>query len=658
MAIENVVMANIVGKLDYVNSFAKELFLINDIQLADAMSEIDSGRFTLPVTEKNIDELLGFAHLVPGSTKANQKIYEKKLEVLNDYYDHKLSFDPQSVKDNDYNADEILEQANAFIETLDQETNQLEFNHNALQKTELSLTAYSYLKDIDTPMSELNDMKYFSYVIGSLTKENALRLKNIYPSITSVIFHVGETADGEEVFMVVSENDFKTEALRILKALNFKMIEGYDNGYTGTPAQIIRSLQEKKTAFERQIEVLEAVKNGHIKKTQNQAKTLYNELSMLITINIIKTYMAFSKNNFYFSGWITKKKQQELDRLAEKYPDLIIMYESADKANKPPTKLQNNWLFRPFEQLVKMYGVPNYSELDPTPFLSITYILCFGFMFGDVGQGIVLLLGGLFAEKKGIALGGVVARISVASIIFGFLYGSFFGLENVLPTLWLKPMENTMTLLLTAVALGVAMLIIAYIYGLINKMRNHNIEAGWFGKNGVAGFTLYLSIILLVLVIMNIIHSNAVVKTILICLCVIMVLMVFFQEPMTNLVEHYKFTHGIQGEYYVSSFFEVFEMLLSMLSNTLSFIRVGAFALTHVGMFLAFLTLAEMTGNPVGFAIVLIIGNIFILGLEGLIDFIQCLRLEFYELFGKYYDGDGHEFVSIGQKVKELEYVM
>ena len=84
-----------------------------------------------------------------------------------------------------------------------------------------------------------------------------------------------------------------------------------------------------------------------------------------------------------------------------------------------------------------------------------------------------------------------------------------------------------------------------------------------------------------------------------------------------------------------------------MLSNTLSFIRVGAFALTHVGLFLAFETLAKMIGGGVGGIVVLILGNVLIIVLEGLIDFIQCLRLQFYELFSKYYTGDGEEFVPV-----------
>ncbi|MGI6110425.1 MAG: V-type ATP synthase subunit I [Eubacteriaceae bacterium] len=658
MAVENVVMMNVVGKLKSVNSFAKDIFLFNDIQLVDAMGEIDSGRFTLPVTEKNIDELLGFANLVPGSNPAAQKVYEQRLDKLEKFYGDKLKFDPQSMKGDSFNVDDILGETDSFIQALEQESNQLTFYKNELAKTEQSIEAYSYLKDVDVPLKQIMDMKYFSYEIGSLTKDSSERLKNIYPSLTSVIFHIGDTPSGEEVFIVVTENDFKVESERVLKALNFKPVEGYDSSYTGTPAEILNMLKNKRKSFKSQIEVLDATQNVHLKNTKAQAEHLFNELSMMVTLNIIKTYMAFSENNFYFSGWIPTKSKDELKSIAARYPDMIMMFESPESAGKPPTKLQNNWLFRPFEQLVKMYGVPNYNEIDPTPFLSLTYMFCFGYMFGDVGQGIVLLLGGLLVEKKGMALGGVVARMACASILFGFIYGSVFGNETLLPALWLRPMEDINTLLITAVVLGVGMLIVAYIFGIINKLKQHNIDQGWFGKNGISGFVLYLLILVTALGAMKYIPEPAQLVTASIYVCVGITIIIYLQEPLTNLVDRYKFMHGLGGEYYVSSFFEIFEMFLSMLSNTLSFIRVGAFALTHAGMFLAFQTIANMAGGGIGGVIILIIGNIFIICLEGLIDFIQCLRLEFYELFGKYYEGNGIEFVPINQKIKEAEYAI
>lgn len=102
---------------------------------------------------------------------------------------------------------------------------------------------------------------------------------------------------------------------------------------------------------------------------------------------------------------------------------------------------------------------------------------------------------------------------------------------------------------------------------------------------------------------------------------------------------------ALPNGYFIESSFSIVETIISIFSGTISFIRVGAFAINHVGLFLAFSTIGNMIGTKTGSIVMIIIGNIVILGLEGLIVFIQSLRLEYYEMFSKYYIGDGREFV-------------
>ena len=105
-----------------------------------------------------------------------------------------------------------------------------------------------------------------------------------------------------------------------------------------------------------------------------------------------------------------------------------------DQNHQPPTKLKNPKLFKPFEMYVKMYGLPAYGEMDPTWFVAITYSFIFGAMFGDAGQGLCLLIGGFLLYKfKKIDLAAIISCAGFFSTIFGFLYGSFFGFEDVLP---------------------------------------------------------------------------------------------------------------------------------------------------------------------------------------------------------------------------------
>lgn len=652
MAIENVMMMNVVGKINYVDRFAKDIFLFNDIQIVDAMNEIDTGRFTLPVCEENIGELLGFAQLVPGENMVDEKIFVQKVQKLNELYDNKLTLDTKALSKKEYDLGEILEKADRFQNYLDTEFENLGKAREELKRVNTSIEAYEYIKNIDVKMEDLNNMEYFTYTIGSVSKDNAARLKSIYNTVTSIVFHVGDTSQNEEVFMIISPKDFEVETNRILKALNFKLVEGYDDAYIKAPGDILADLGLEKVKLEKTISENETLLEKHRNENKVEAEEVFNVLTLYANLNIIKKYMAFSEENFYFSGWVSKKDRAALEKIAGQYDNMIVMFTDPDAANKPPTKMKNNWVFRPFETLVKMYGVPAYNELDPTPFLSITYLFCFGYMFGDVGQGLVLLLAGYIFGKRGVELGHVIARMACSSIIFGFIYGSIFGNESILPTLWVRPFENINTVLLTAVVLGVVMLFVAYLYSIINKLRAGDIKEGLFGKNGIAGFVLYISILLCALCATGIIPGGSAFTPFLAVLAVALVILVLLREPIANTIRKRKLYDTSAGDYYVESGFELFEMLLAMLSNTLSFIRVGAFALTHVGLFMAFETLATMVGGGFGGVIVLIIGNVLIIVLEGLIDFIQCLRLQFYELFSKYYTGDGEEFVPLSSEIR------
>lgn len=652
MAIENVMMMNVVGKINYVDRFAKDIFLFNDIQIVDAMNEIDTGRFTLPVCEENIGELLGFAQLVPGENMVDEKIFVQKVQKLNELYDNKLTLDTKALSKKEYDLGEILEKADRFQNYLDTEFENLGKAREELKRVNTSIEAYEYIKNIDVKMEDLNNMEYFTYTIGSVSKDNAARLKSIYNTVTSIVFHVGDTSQNEEVFMIISPKDFEVETNRILKALNFKLVEGYDDAYIKAPGDILADLGLEKVKLEKTISENETLLEKHRNENKVEAEEVFNVLTLYANLNIIKKYMTFSEENFYFSGWVSKKDRVALEKIAAQYDNMIVMFTDPDAANKPPTKMKNNWVFRPFETLVKMYGVPAYNELDPTPFLSITYLFCFGYMFGDVGQGLVLLLAGYIFGKRGVELGHVIARMACSSIIFGFIYGSIFGNESILPTLWVRPFENINTVLLTAVVLGVVMLFVAYLYSIINKLRAGDIKEGLFGKNGIAGFVLYISILLCALCATGIIPGGSAFTPFLAVLAVALVILVLLREPIANTIRKRKLYDTSAGDYYVESGFELFEMLLAMLSNTLSFIRVGAFALTHVGLFMAFETLATMVGGGFGGVIVLIIGNVLIIVLEGLIDFIQCLRLQFYELFSKYYTGDGEEFVPLSSEIR------
>lgn len=365
--------------------------------------------------------------------------------------------------------------------------------------------------------------------------------------------------------------------------------------------------------------------------------------------NDLKNNMAHGIDYFYLSGWVPESKLEKFQNLQSKHKNTLITSKKVSEVSEqPPTRLKNNHFVKPFEYMVNMYGPPSYDEIDPTPFFAITYMLLYGLMFGDLGQGLVFLGLGFWLSKKNETFGALLKRIGISASVFGLMYGSFFGREDLIPALLIKPFDNIMTVLIASVAFGVTLMVISYIIGIYNKVHlQKNIEEGIFGKEGLAGLMMMTSFIIIVLAIVNV---GPIPKNLGIILLILSIVMIIFKQPIARKLEGNKRLYDqAKGDYYLEGSFSVIEALLSVFSNLVSFTRVGAFAINHVGLYMAFEVMAKLIGGGIKGFIILVIGNIFIIGLEGMIVGIQGLRLEFYEMFSKYYEGNGRLFRPISK---------
>jgi V/A-type H+-transporting ATPase subunit I len=339
---------------------------------------------------------------------------------------------------------------------------------------------------------------------------------------------------------------------------------------------------------------------------------------------------------------------------------LTFQPHDSDKRLQAPTKLNNNWFCKPFEMFVDMYGTPSYNELDPTAFLAVTYTLLFGVMFGDLGQGFAIALGGfLLWRLKGMDFGKILMRIGACSALFGLMYGSVFGLESLLDPLYTalgfpsKPVHimeplTINNLLLLAVGMGASLIIVSMILNIAAGIKNGNAERAVFSNNGVAGLVFYGGILAGVASMLaggpNLFTAPYVVGFI-----VLPILVIFFKESLGRVVDKtggFLPESGLSG-FVVEGFFELFVVALSFVTNTLSFLRVGGFVISHAGMMGVVITLSEMAQSTASIP-VLVLGNAFVIALEGFIVGIQILRLEFYELFSHYFEGQGKPYCPIG----------
>ena len=300
---------------------------------------------------------------------------------------------------------------------------------------------------------------------------------------------------------------------------------------------------------------------------------------------------------------------------------------------------------------VEMYVLPYYGEIDPTFLVAVTYTVFFGVMFGDVGQGLVLFLVGLLLWfKKKMPLARIISVIGVSSAIAGVFYGSVFGMEDLIPGFTVLSGNHPIQLLLFAAGFGLVLIALAMGLNIVNGLRARDPGRWLFSPNGIAGFVLFFGNVGagISLFVFKRDLWNA---PYLIFTTALPLLALFFAVPLTRLATGARpFLPAKPGEFFAESFFELFEVLLSYLSNVISYVRIGAFAISHAGMMLVVNGMAEMVESMAGKIVIMVAGNLFVICLEGLIVGIQCLRLQFYEFFSRFYTGGGRQFTPIRLK--------
>ncbi|WP_097006080.1 V-type ATP synthase subunit I [Lacrimispora amygdalina] len=512
-------------------------------------------------------------------------------------------------------------------------------------------------------LSSILHFKYIKFRFGRILHEYYNKFESyVYDTIDTVLYKCRE--DEEYVWLVYFVPETVSNQIdAIYSSMHFERFFVPDE-YKGTPSDAIHSLRDKISVLETQQNAIKSKLSMILETRREELLSALNRLETFSTNFNVRKLAACTKQNintFYIiCGWMSCRDasafQKEISNDEKTF--CIVEDDHNNIMSAPPTKLLNPRLFQPFELFIKMYGLPAYNEIDPTILIGITYSFLFGFMFGDVGQGLCLLFGGflLFRLKKA-SLAAIISCCGFFSTIFGFLFGSIFGFEDIIHAVWLRPMEhmtnlpfigNLNTVFVASITIGMGIILLTMILNIINSVRSHDPERTFFDTNGAAGLVFYASLVVTIVLYMT---GNPIPATALLFLMFgLPLLVIFFKEPLTALLEKKAetITEG-KGMFVIQGLFELFEVLLSYFSNTLSFVRVGAFAISHAAMMEVVLMLSGAeAGNPNWAGV--IFGNLFVCAMEGLIVGIQVLRLEYYELFSRFYRGTGRAFKPYGKK--------
>ena len=565
-----------------------------------------------------------------------------------------------------------LEEAVDAVRSIRQTLAQLNDREAELEK---QLETYTASYEQVAPFTQLNydissilHFRCIKFRFGRISLEYFEKFQSfVYDAVDTILFKCRE--DEEYVWLVYfTPAPCADKVDAIYASMHFERLFLPDD-YEGTPKEAAQLLEEKIAGVKADLEKLRKERQSVLESRREEltgAAERLNRYTRNFDVRKLAACTNHDDNTFFIlCGWMTARDAAAFQKESESDEDLFLILEPDhnDILSKPPTKMRNPGIFRPFEMFIQMYGLPDYNEIDPTILVAITYSVFFGFMFGDMGQGLCLLIGGfLLYRAKKMNLAAIISCCGFFSTIFGFLFGSIFGFEDIIDAAWLRPGEAMTTLpfigrlntvFVIAVALGMGIIILTMILNIINSIRAHDPEKTWFDTNGAAGLVFYAAMASVIVLFMT--GHPLPAGIVLAVMFGIPLLLMFFKEPLTALVEKKAAAiEGSKGMFVVQGFFELFEVLLSYFSNTISFVRVGAFAVSHAAMMEVVLMLAGYESGSASSVnwLVVVLGNVFVCGMEGLIVGIQVLRLEYYELFSRFYRGTGRAFKPYGRSSK------
>ena len=622
---------------------------------------------------------LGLENLGPNTwqeTAAGYSALERRIQVLMQALSLEEEFSGSARAESaaDMNA---LESATSRIEVdVKATSHQLASEKKNLEILESQLHQLEPISDINFEIGALRKSNHLYSVPGIMPAENVSRLETSLSRVPYVFFTLREDPKKPVVWLLGprTNSDVIDRATRSANLIPMSLPEEFE----GTPKEVVAEIQKamsdtknKIAEIQRALEKLAGVhkkelyglwRDAHVNRVMADAIARFGQL----------------RHTYVVLGWAPQTEVDSLIKgLKATSKEILIEVIPVNRAGEratAPVVLNNPSYFKPFEFLVNTFARPRYNELDPTFLIGLTFPLLYGIMFADVGQGLLLaLLGYLFREKILLFLPGrTVIACGISGAVFGLLFGSIFGFEEVIPNhpffgqfVLFQPIHSILGILFVSMGLGAILLNLAMLLNIFGAVRNRNWGQFLFDSNGLFGWLLYVSFLVFLLQILSGVFAGKelfhevyfpviVFPTIVTTLAKIftvlgLLLAVIFSHPLKHWMDGHGF--AIEGGglvFAIQSAAEVFEKFISMFSNTLSYVRVGAFAIVHAGFMVAVFVVARLLsgGEDAGFAywVVVVLGNLGVLALEAFIVGIQTLRLHFYEFFTKFFNGGGAAF--------------
>ncbi len=643
MAIEKMKSVRVFGKVENLDSFITSCCISGDFHPENAMNYVSAHMGYVSVTDEN------------PYTATVQKIEELAkvtgVTLKETFNENEIIVD---TSETEY-VDELVEKLNGMHE---ERTVLAEKIGVCTENTE----KFSHFTNLPVQIDQLLSCKFIRVRFGCIPNDCYEKLK-AYDDNENLLF-IPCSQDEKYHWGVYTAPESKySEIDRIFATLYFERI--YIPVDEGTPDEIVKRLTKEKEDCEKELAAIDDKIQNFWNEHSERCESIYAHYKILSMAHEIRRYAIKDKKtgqSFIMAGWVPESGYEWFSSRLKEIPETSCeAYEpEEEKRSSPPTKLKNRKLFRPFEMFVEMYGLPAYGSVDITPFVAVTFTLLFGIMFADFGQGLVLAVGAYILYKlKGIQLAKVVVPCGLSSMFFGLIVGSVFGNETLLDPLYhavglkgkpLEVLDSINTVLVMTIGIGIGLVIISMLVNVIICISQKRFGEALFSNNGIAGILLYsagVSAAVSFMAKITIIPSK-----ICIVIAVICVPILFAKEILIGITDKHpkeEYMPESWADFIMQNFFEVIEYILSYFSNTLSFLRIGAYMLVHASLMMVFYSFAG-EGFSIKGTVIIVLGNVIVIALEGLLSGIQVLRLEFYEMFSRFYEGDGKPFDGIGMR--------
>ena len=407
------------------------------------------------------------------------------------------------------------------------------------------------------------------------------------------------------------------EEPEVIKGLNsVKAVEIMENYFSNEAFEAERLAQQKLNQDKQNI-------------SDEHGAELQNTESLLSDIQALegaKSALIESSKGVMLRGWIPERSAK---KFVDDLNDATVTF--LEEEGEAPVLLETPAALKPFEKLISSFSYPRYGEINPVLPFALSFLLLFGIMFGDVGHGLILALLGWLVKKRVpefADFGQIYFLSGLSSTFFGFLYGSVFGVHNLLPHLLFAPMESVNATIFFSIGIGIAIITLSFFLHMATAVKRKEPTLLFVSEGSILWLLVYWFTIGIFVksVVQNLDITYEVI------FLALLLLIIFIQLLR-------KTGQGAQAV------IDLFREFMDTITNTLSFLRVGAFALAHGALFMAVFSIARMISESYGegffYWLAIIVGNVVIIVLEGVIVTIQTLRLEYYEFFKRFFKGGG-----------------